>query len=94
MATLDTTVTEPKTKSIDPVCGMEVDPGSAKFVSVHKGNKYWFCAEACRRAFEADPEKYLKPKPAKKKGLIGRYLDRLARTNQKEFGSAGPRCCH
>lgn len=92
MATLDTTVKDTLTKTIDPVCGMEVESGRTKLVSVYKGHSYWFCADGCRRAFEADPEKYLKPKPAKKKGWFGRYLDRMAKTNEKEFGCAGPRC--
>jgi hypothetical protein len=44
------------------------------------------------QAFEADPNKYLEPKPVKKKGWFGRYLERMAKTNEKEFGCAGPRC--
>lgn len=79
----------------DPVCGMSVVPGQTKLVSVHQGHSYWFCAEACRQAFEENPQKYLEPKPpkpAKRKGWLGRYLERLAKANQKEFGSSGPRC--
>ena len=92
MTTLETTVKDSQTKIIDPVCGMDVEHGRSKLVSVHKGHSYWFCAEACRSAFEADPKKYLEPKPAKKKGWFGRCLDRIAKTNEKEFGCAGPRC--
>ena len=89
---LEATGKDSPTKIIDPVCGMGVEPGRTKLVSVHKGHTYWFCAKTCRRAFEADPNKYLEPKPAKKKGWFGRYLDRIAKTNEKEFGCAGPRC--
>jgi YHS domain-containing protein len=92
MATLDNTAKDLTTKTIDPVCGMEVEPGQTKLVSVYKGRSYWFCAEGCRRAFEADPEKYLKPKHPKKKGWFGRYLDRLAKVNEKEFGCSGAKC--
>ncbi|MFH1490022.1 MAG: YHS domain-containing protein [Pseudomonadota bacterium] len=92
METFKTTVKDSPVKAVDPVCGMDVEPGRTKLVSVHKGQSYWFCAEACRRAFEADPKKYLEPKPVKKKGWVGRYLDRIAKTNEKEFGCAGPRC--
>ena len=92
MATLDTKVKYTSLKTIDPVCGMDVEPGRTKLVSIYKGHRYWFCAEACRRAFEADPEKYLKPKPTKKKGWFGRYLERMAKANEKEFGCAGPSC--
>lgn len=43
----------------DPVCGMEVDEKTAAATSEYKGKKYYFCAPACKKAFDADPEKYL-----------------------------------
>ena len=43
----------------DPVCGMNVDPSTAKHQSEHEGQTYYFCAPGCRRAFESDPKKYL-----------------------------------
>ena len=94
MTTVETPVKDSQTRTIDPVCGMDVEPGRTKLVSVHKGHSYWFCAESCRRAFEADPNKYMDPKPVKKKGWFGQWLDRMAKTNKKEFGGGGPRCCH
>lgn len=42
----------------DPVCGMEVDQNKAVASLVYEGRTYYFCTEACRRAFERDPEKY------------------------------------
>ncbi|HOK58710.1 YHS domain-containing protein [Methanothrix sp.] len=45
--------------AIDPVCKMEVDEGTAKFVSEYRGRKYYFCAPGCKKAFDKDPEKYL-----------------------------------
>ena len=92
MTTAETTVKDSPTKTIDPVCGMEVEPERTKLVSVYKGHRYWFCAEACRRAFEDDPSKYLKQKTGKKKGWLGQWLDRMAKSNQKVFGCAGPKC--
>ena len=44
----------------DPVCGMRVDPGTARHAE-HKGSRYYFCSEGCRSKFAADPEKYLQP---------------------------------
>ncbi|MBW1720817.1 MAG: YHS domain-containing protein [Deltaproteobacteria bacterium] len=79
-------------KAIDPVCRMEVEPGLTKFVSVYQGRSYWFCAEACRKAFEANPRKYLHNNTPRKKGWFGRYLQRIAKVSQKEFGGEGPRC--
>lgn len=44
----------------DPVCGMEVDPAKAAAKVEYKGKTYYFCAAACKKAFEKDPERYLK----------------------------------
>jgi Cu+-exporting ATPase len=44
---------------IDPVCGMTVDPHTAKFRAEHHGHTYYFCAAGCRSKFIADPQKYL-----------------------------------
>ena len=43
----------------DPVCGMTVDPHTAKHRHQHKGHAYYFCSAGCRSKFAADPEKYL-----------------------------------
>ena len=52
-------------------------PSIADIVTTIQGRKFYFCAEGCRDAFVADPDKYLNSVPAKKKGLWGRYLERL-----------------
>lgn len=44
----------------DPVCGMNVDEKKATAISQYKGKTYYFCALGCKKAFDADPEKYLK----------------------------------
>lgn len=41
-----------------PVCGMEVDPGTAP-KSVYKGRTYYFCSEDHKKLFDAAPEKWL-----------------------------------
>lgn len=43
----------------DPVCKMEVDEKTAAATSEYKGKTYYFCAVGCKKAFDADPEKYL-----------------------------------
>ena len=40
---------------IDPVCGMRIDPDDAVATEEHDGETYYFCSEACREAFVADP---------------------------------------
>jgi len=43
----------------DPVCGMAVDPHTAKHRHEHHGHTYYFCSAGCRTKFAADPAKYL-----------------------------------
>ena len=45
----------------DPVCGMTVDPRTAKHRHSHQGTTYYFCNPRCREKFVADPTKYLSP---------------------------------
>ena len=51
--------------AIDPVCGMSVDPHTAKHKADHGGRPYYFCSAGCRTKFLADPKKYLDPEAAK-----------------------------
>ncbi|MFZ0283980.1 MAG: heavy metal-binding domain-containing protein, partial [Terriglobales bacterium] len=48
----------------DPVCGMTVDPVTAKHRRQHAGQTYSFCCQGCAEKFQADPRKYLAPQPA------------------------------
>src|SRR5690606_8969013 len=45
----------------DPVCGMDVNPATAKHVREYEGETYYFCNPRCAEKFEADPERYLNP---------------------------------
>jgi YHS domain-containing protein len=75
-------------KGIDPVCGMTVVAGQTDIITIVKGQTFYFCAEGCRKAFEANPQKFLDPKPQKRKGIWGRYMDRL----QKATGGKAQKC--
>src|SRR5437016_2232118 len=55
---------EQKTMERDPVCGMQVDPASARARTEHGGRTYFFCCAGCAREFEAAPEQYLEPRLA------------------------------
>jgi Cu+-exporting ATPase len=50
--------------TIDPVCGMQVDPLTAAARVEHQGTTFYFCSEGCAAKFRADPEKYLPRKPS------------------------------
>ncbi|MBI3706053.1 MAG: heavy metal translocating P-type ATPase [Rhizobiales bacterium] len=57
----------PAEAAIDPVCGMTVDPHSAKHRAEYHGRTYYFCNPGCKAKFVADPQKYLgerAPEPA------------------------------
>jgi len=67
----------------DPVCGMMVNPRTAKHRATHNGEEYFFCCAGCATKFQAAPEKYLHPaaKPA------------LAVTAKSESTSGGKYVC-
>ena len=50
--------------SVDPVCGMTVDPKTAAGAHTHEGTTYHFCSVGCLDKFKAAPEKYLSPAEA------------------------------
>ncbi|MGD0599802.1 MAG: heavy metal translocating P-type ATPase [Terriglobales bacterium] len=54
-----------KAQEKDPVCGMDVNPATARFKTVHNGKEYFFCCAGCQAKFQANPEKILStpPKP-------------------------------
>ena len=47
---------------IDPVCGMEVDPATAKYQTQHNSKEYFFCAKGCLESFQKDPDRFLENK--------------------------------
>jgi Cu+-exporting ATPase len=51
-------------KTIDPVCGMTVNPETTAHKATHEGQPFFFCSAGCRAKFVADPQKYLADKPA------------------------------
>ena len=62
-AALETsTSSEPTAAATDPVCGMTVDPESARGKGLHssyKSRDYFFCGKGCKLEFDEDPERYL-----------------------------------
>lgn len=70
---------------IDPVCGMKVDAARAAARTCYNGIQIYFCAEGCKAAFDAEPQKYTQ---SRQKGFWRRYLDRL----NKATGGRPPSC--
>ena len=59
----------------DPVCGMNVNPATAKATYNHAGKVYYFCCAHCAEKFKANPDSYLK-KPST--GLVTLGMPRKA----------------
>ena len=76
METIETSKTLKKSV-VDPVCGMKVEPTRTHLPVNREGCTYYFFFFFFRKAFEANSKKYLKGKHPKRKGLWGRYLERL-----------------
>ena len=54
-------------KQKDPVCGMDVNPATARHKTLYNEKEYFFCCAGCLAKFQANPEKILSspPKPMK-----------------------------
>ncbi len=52
------TAAPPAPLGLDPVCGMRVDPATAKHRYAHDGHEHAFCSAGCRTKFLADPSRY------------------------------------
>jgi Cu+-exporting ATPase len=44
----------------DLVCGMEINPQSAAGKSEYQGQTYYFCSNGCKKAFDKEPQKYVR----------------------------------
>jgi uncharacterized protein len=45
--------------ALDPVCGMQVETGSAPARVEHEGQTLYFCSDHCRERFVEAPERYV-----------------------------------
>ena len=46
-------------RSVDPVCGAEVQIDKAAAKTNHAGETFYFCSKACQNQFENDPGIYI-----------------------------------
>ena len=59
-----------KQSTVDPVCGMRVDPPTASFTLEYEGTRYAFCCDCCMNAFKADPKRHATKATASKCGCV------------------------
>jgi len=45
-------------RTVDPVCGMELNPENAPERSEYEGRTYLFCSDNCRNKFDESPAEY------------------------------------
>ena len=69
----------------DPVCGMIIDRDTAKARATYDGREVYFCSDECRRAFQADPARYV-PGEAERHEAPYTATEHFA---APKFGSAG-----
>jgi Cu+-exporting ATPase len=46
-------------KTLDPVCGMTVDPETASEKFDYLGTNYYFCSKGCKESFDKEPGKFV-----------------------------------
>ncbi len=73
----------------DPVCGMTVDPHTAKFRAEHAGRPFYFCSASCQGKFVAQPERFTSPVDAGKIDETAIYTCPM----HPEIRQAGPGSC-
>ena len=73
----------------DPICGMEVSEEKALHMIRAEHETFYFCSKRCKESYAG---KIGISKPAAKKGFLGRFLERLVKENEKDFGGKPPTC--
>ena len=67
----------------DPVCGMNVEPSTAKHKLDHAGKTYYFCCASCLEKFRARPDDYLAAASGARRGIAD---------DQHSAGAGGKEC--
>ena len=77
----------------DPVCGMTVDPGTAKGGHVdHDGTRYWFCNPKCNAKFATDPAHFLAPAQPPLAPAGATYVCPMDAEVRQDRAGACPKC--
>jgi Cu+-exporting ATPase len=65
----------------DPVCGMNVNPATAKHVHEHAGKTYYFCCAGCAEKFKTNPQTYLNKPASSGPAMLGMPSPAQARSS-------------
>jgi Cu+-exporting ATPase len=55
----ETTMTTSAPTVKDPVCGMDIDTNTAAASEEYRGQRYYFCSQACHERFKANPQQFV-----------------------------------
>lgn len=67
----------------DPVCGMAVSEEGAAHLLHFAHETLYFCSTTCKETYALQSRI---TKPVTKKGVIGRFLEKLAKENEQSSG--------
>jgi len=73
----------------DPICGMDVREEGARHILHFERETIYFCSKICQETYTQQSGKR---KSSAKKGPLGRFLEKLAKQNQKSYGDTPPKC--
>src|SRR5947209_5163229 len=79
------TASNPTTVERDPVCGMNVNPATAKHSHEHQGKTMYFCCAHCLEKFKASPQQYLAPRSS---GLVTLGMPKAAAQRGQDVGKS------
>jgi len=73
----------------DPICGMDVVEEGAQHTLHFAHETIYFCSLSCKEAYARQSGML---EPVTKKGVIRRFLEKLAQGNEQNYGSGPPKC--
>ena len=75
--------------AIDPICGMDVSEEGAEHMLHFTHETLYFCSKTCKETYAQQAGLAT---PVAKKGVIGRFLEKLAKQNEQSNGGRPPKC--
>jgi YHS domain-containing protein len=73
----------------DPICGMDVKKQGVLHVLDLEHETVYFCSNKCKETYTQQSGRI---KKEKKKGVIARFLEKLAKENEQTYGGTPPKC--
>lgn len=73
----------------DPICGMDVEEKGAQHYLQVEHETIYFCSNHCRDIYAHNKGLSL---PEERKGVVARFLEKLAKNNNQSFGGTPPSC--